>query len=224
MPIDPQDTCWTVVRAATNGDRTARSTFGKFYQGTIRGFFRTRWHTGVLRTDIDDAVQEVFVECLKPGGVLDRADPERGDFRGLLFGVSRNVARRFEERARGRLQPEDSSWLRKLASDEAGQETHFDRDWARTLIQQGRRRQRELAMADGESGRQRLELLQRRFQNDEAIRDIATRWGLPAPRVHQIYRNAREEFYRCLREVVGRHAPHGADLDAECRRLLALLR
>ena len=225
MPLDPQDTCWTVVRAASQGDRAARSAFGRIYAGTIRGFFNARWSGRILRTEIDDAVQEVFLECLKPDGVLDRATPERGDFRGLLFGVSRNVARRFEERAsaRGPLLLDDSAWLAELASDEAGQETLFDRDWAKTMMRQSRSRQRELALADGEAGLRRIELLERRFQDNEPIRNIAKRWGVPAQEVHQVYRMARDEFYRCLREVVGRHSRQGADLDSECHRLLSLL-
>ena len=226
MVFDSQETCWTLVRAASRGDAVARSTFGRSYAATLRSFFRARWHGRVLLEESDDAVQEVFLECLKPGGVLDHADPERGDFRGLLFGVARNVARRFEERAfaRGRLLPDDSAWLRELASDQAGQETLFDRNWARALLRLSRRRHRVLALADGEAGRRRIELLERRFRDDEAIRDIAAHWEVPAHEVHQAYRKARSEFYRCLREVVAHHAPAGADLDSECRRLLLILR
>ncbi len=222
---DPQETCWTVVRAASEGDAEARSTFGRSYASAIRGFLEARWRaSSPLRGEIDDAVQEVFVECLKPGGVLDRADPERGDFRGLLFGVARNVARRCEERAlaRGRVRPDDE-WLGEVASDDPGQETVFDRNWARTLLRLCRRRHRALAFADGEAGRRRIELLERRFGDNEAIRDIAARWGVPTAQVHQAYRKARAEFYRCLRDVVARHAPAGADVDAECRRLLHLV-
>ena len=221
---DSQDTCWSVVRAASEGDADARSAFGRSYAGAIRGFLAARWRAShALRDELDDAVQEVFVECLKPGGVLDRADPERGDFRGLLFAVGRNVARRFEERAlaRRRIHPDDE-WLGEVASDDPGQETVFDRNWARTLLRLCRRRHRALAFADGEAGRRRIELLERRFRDDEAIRDIAARWGVSADQVHQAYRKARGEFYRCLRDVVARHAPAGADVDAECRRLLHL--
>lgn len=179
----------------------------------------------MLMTEVDDASQEVFVECLKPGGVLERADATRGDFRGLLFGVVRNVARRFEERAveRGRTRPEDSVWLQQVASDDAGPATVFDQAWARSLVSQARSLHRRRALAEGEAGRRRIELLERRFGSDEAIRDIAARWGVPAQDVHNAYRKARSEFYRCLREVVASHAPAHDDLDAECRRLLGIL-
>jgi DNA-directed RNA polymerase specialized sigma24 family protein len=180
----------------------------------------------MLEGEIDDATQEVFVECLKTGGALERADADRGDFRGLLFGVTRNVARRFEQRAavRGRVLPEDSAWLQHVADDEPGQATLFDRTWAQALIRQTKRMHRERALADGPAGARRIELLERRFGGDEAIREIAAQWGVPAQDVHNAYRKARTEFYGCLREVVAFHAPAGAELDSECRRLLTRLR
>lgn len=224
---DPADTCWTVLRAAARGDDAARSTFSHSYLKTVRDFLRQRWRGRVLMADVDDASQEVFVECLKPGGALEVAEESRGEFRGLLFGVVRNVARRFEERAskRGRLRHEDSAWLEHVAADEPGQATMFDRSWARTLMRQAKRRHRELAIeADGEAGRRRIELLERRFGDDQAIRQIAAAWGVDPKEVHTAYRKARTEFYRCLREAVGFHACADADLDSECRRLLSLLR
>jgi DNA-directed RNA polymerase specialized sigma24 family protein len=191
----------------------------------IRGFLEARWRRRVLDLETDDAVQEVFLECLKPGGVLDRADPARGDFRGLLFGVTRNVAQRYEERAleRGQVRPDDD-WLRDTAADQAGQETLFDRNWARALLRLSRRRHRALALADGEAGKRRIEILERRFGDDQAIRDIAASWGVPAQEVHRAYRKARGEFYGCLRQVVAHHAAPGTDVDSECRRLLLLVR
>lgn len=226
MTLDPTDTCWSVVRAAAQGDAGARSQFSRSYAAMIRGFFAARWRGRILEREVDDATQEVFVECLKSDGVLERADAQRGDFRGLLFGVTRNVARRFEDRARAqrRLQAEDSAWLRAVAADEPGQATLFDRSWARALLRAAKARHRERALAAGPSGARRIELLERRFGGDQAIREIAREWGLPAQDVHNAYRKARVEFYACLREVVAFHAPAGSDLDSECRRLLSQLR
>ena len=219
------ETCWTVLRAASKGDAAARSTFSRSYVATIRDYLEARWRGRRLAAEVEDATQEVFIECLKPGGVLERADERRGDFRAVLFGVTRNVARRFEERAieRGRVRPEDSAWLEEISSDEAGQATLFDRGWARSLVRQAKELHRGRAYADGTFGRRRIELLERRFGDQEALRQIASRWGLSSQDVHLDYRRARSEFYRCLREVVAAHAPVGADLDAECRRLIDLL-
>lgn len=158
--------------------------------------------------------------------MLERPDAERGDFRGLLFGVTRNAARRFEERAvaRGRVLPEDSAWLQHVAADEPGQATILDRNWAQALIRQTKRIHRERALADGQAGERRIKLLERRFGSDEAIREIAAQRRVPTQEVHNAYRKARTEFYGCLREVVAFHASAGADLDSECRRLLTQLR
>lgn len=226
MPKDPGDTCWTVVRAASKGDAEARAEFSRFYAATIRGYLDVRWRGRVLASETEDALQEVFLECLREDGALDRADPERGDFRGFLFGVTRNVARRFEQRARkrGRLRPEESDWFQHVASDDPGQATIFDRSWAKDLMRKSKRLHRERAQADGIAGQRRIELLERRFGNDEAIRSIAARWEVPAQEVHNAYRKARTEFYGCLRDTIAVHVSAGADLDLECRRLLMLLR
>lgn len=223
---DGNDTCWTVLRAASRGDAEARSRFSRSYAAAIRSYLDARWHGRLLAGEIDDATQEVFVECLKPGGVLDHADFRRGDFRGLLFGVVRNVARRFEERAqkRGNLISRESDAYEHLTADDPGQATLFDRSWARALIRQSKRLHRERAMDQGPDAERRIELLERRFGGCEAIRTIAAAWGVPAQEVHNAYRKARTEFYGCLREVVAFHCPAGVDLDAECRRLLDLLR
>ncbi len=225
MQESPGDTCWTVLRAASTGDRAARSVFSRTYTAAIRGFLDARWRGRLLSSETEDATQEVFLECFKSGGVLERADAKRGDFRGLLYGVVRNIARRFEERAqsRGLLRAEDSAWFLEVASDDPGQATMFDQSWARALMKEAKRRHRDRALADGEAGKRRIDLLERRFGNDEAIREIAAHWGVPAQEIHNAYRKARAEFYSCLREVVAFHAAGEVDLDAECKRVLAAL-
>lgn len=223
MARPTDETCWTLLRAASDGEAPERSSFSHAYEPVIRGFLAVRWRGRVLEAELDDAVQEVFVECLRPGGVLVRADPDRGDFRGLLFGVVRNVARRYEERylARGQLKPEESHLLLELQSDEPGQATEFDRSWARALVQ--RAKDRMVADAQDEDARRHVELLELRFGGDLPVRDIARRWDVPTQEVHGAYRQARRVFGRCLREVVAEHLPAGEDLDEECRRVLDAL-
>lgn len=218
------ETCWTVLRAAARGDDAARAQFFRLYERLTRGYLTARWRGRALADLTGDATQEVFLECLRPDGVLERADPRRGEFRGLLFGVVRNVAARFEARAleRGRIRPEDSAWVQKVQDDAAGQATLFDRSWAQGVMAEAMDRLR--SAADGDEGaRRRVDLLALRFRDGLPIREIAARWGDPAQDVHNAYRKARVEFYRCLKKVVGFHAPASADLDDECRRLLAIL-
>ena len=87
-----------MLRAASAGDTNAKSTFARSYTAPIRAYLGHRWRDTPYASAIDDAVQDVFVECMKPGGVLDHANQELGDFRALLYGGARNIARRFEKR------------------------------------------------------------------------------------------------------------------------------
>src|SRR5262245_8842034 len=95
----PESTCWTVVRAAAAGSPADRDELGHRYLGVVRAYLGARWRGSALRPDLDDAVQEVFVECFRTGGALEAAGDGRvPSFRAFLYGVVRNVARRFEAR------------------------------------------------------------------------------------------------------------------------------
>lgn len=218
-------TCWTLVRSAAAGDDDARLQFSRTYEKVARDFLRSRWRGRRLLADVEDAAQEVFLEFLKPGGALGRAEEGEGSFRALLFAVCRNVARRFEEQAihHRRLLPADTAWARELAADEPGQRTLFDRAWAEVVLQEARDLHRSRCEREGDAGRLRFRILDRRFGDGDPIRDLAREWGLAAQDLHNAYRKARREFYACLREVVAYHAPNATDLDRECERLLELL-
>src|SRR5262245_7162653 len=94
MP-NPESTCWTVIVAAAAGSAGDRAEVARRYAPVVRTYLAARWRSSPCLHDLDDAVQEVFVECFKQGGVLDRAERGRG-FRPFLYGVVRHVALRFE--------------------------------------------------------------------------------------------------------------------------------
>lgn len=73
-----------MLRAASAGDTNAKSTFARSYTAPIRAYLGHRWRDTPFADSIDNAVQDVFVACMKPGGVLDHANQELGDFRALL--------------------------------------------------------------------------------------------------------------------------------------------
>ena len=102
-PVSISDaTCWTVIRGAAEGRSEAREEFARRYLPVVRAYLGARWRGLPLMQEIDDAAQEVFLDCFKEEGVLDRADSDRpGGFRAFFYGVVRNMARRVEER-RGR--------------------------------------------------------------------------------------------------------------------------
>src|SRR5262249_51193629 len=94
-----ESTCWTVIRAAAAGSPADRDELGRRYLGVVRAYLAARWRGSALRDNADDATQEVFVECFRQGGAVEAAGAGRVPaFRAFLYGVVRNVARRFESR------------------------------------------------------------------------------------------------------------------------------
>lgn len=218
------DTCWTVIRAAAAGDAAARDVFGRSYLPPVRAYFGARWRSPTLRGEIDDAVQEVFVELLRPDGALSAADPARaGGFRAYLFGVARNVARRFEER-RTRRDASDPVDPDGIACDETSLSLAFDRGWARAVVRDAAALQQQRAAKDGAEALRRVEILRLRFEEGLPIRDVAERLAESAEKVHHEYARARREFEEALVEVVrDRQGGTPGEVRAECRRLVALL-
>lgn len=217
------ETCWSLIGRAAAGDGAARSRFSHGYLPLVRAFLTARWRGTPLAAEVDDAVQDVFVECFRPAGPLGRAHPDHGDFRGFLFGVVRKVALRLEERRRGRgAATADPGVFEDLADPAVGVSRVFDREWARALMREAGERMQQRAGDD--AAQRRVELLRLRFGGDLPIRDIAARWQMDADAVHRAYARAREEFRLCLREVVAFHLVRSeAELDDECRRLFAML-
>lgn len=218
-----EDTCWTLIHDAAAGGVAARASFSLIYLDVVRAFLGARWRGGRFLDRLEDAVQDVFVELFRPAGALDRVDRDgRGSFKSYLFGVVRNVALRHEERVRA--VRDTAADLDALAVTDATVSAVFDREWARTILRRAAERQRQWAAADGEPGRRRLEVLALRLEDGLPIREIAARWQQPADEMHTLYRRAREEFKRALRDELRFHHPEvGVDLDAECLRLLSLL-
>jgi DNA-directed RNA polymerase specialized sigma24 family protein len=93
----PESTCWTLIRGAAAGNPADRAGFADRYAGVIRSYLAARWRESPHARYTDDVVQDVFLACFAPDGVLARADPGRpGGFRPYLYGVVRNLARRVE--------------------------------------------------------------------------------------------------------------------------------
>lgn len=222
--VESDVTRWTVIRGAAEGQAADRDTFVRRYAPVVRAYLGARWRGSPLLGELDDAVQEVFVDCLRDGGALTRVEPGRsGGFRAFLFGVSRNIARRFE-RARGRAAPSLGSSIDPVAESRSPSEV-FDRAWARTLMQQAAQRQQAAAGEKGPDAQRRVDLLRLRFEEGLPIREIAKRWSEDAARLHHEYAKARREFRRALEQVVREHHPTlNGNADEECARLLACLR
>lgn len=223
----PAETCWTVVRAAAGGESRAARVFAETYLGIVRAFLVRRWRGSGALSLVDDAVQEVFLDLFRSGGALSRLDAARTpSFRAFLFGVARNVALRYEERAaQSRVRRAQApSVLETVAADQQTMSRQFDVAWAHRLVARAAERQRAWAASAGPEAQTRVEILRLRFAEGLPIRTIAERMGKPAERVHREYAKARDEFKQALRAEVALHSGgSAADIERECGEIVAVL-
>jgi len=220
------ETSWSLIERAAGGDESARARFFETYQPLVRAYLSERWRSSPLQSEVDDAAQDVFVECFRDASPLARVQPETvGGFRAFLVGIVRHVAQRVERRT-ARTPPAEG--VDEHGNDLPDRATRMsrvlDREWARTLVEEARRLMEQRAREVGDEAERRVELLALRFRDGLPIREIAARWNADPARLHHDYARAREEFAACLRIVVAQHTVRReADLDAECERVLAML-
>jgi RNA polymerase sigma-70 factor (ECF subfamily) len=204
-------TCWTLIEGAAAGDSAARAEFASHYLPVVRAFLSARWRGRAANDDLEDAVQETFVECLREEGALERVGTRRSrEFRPFLLGVVRNVALRFET-ARAR-RDEDS--LSRI----------FDRAWAEAILREAAVRQERAARETGQDSIRRVELLRQVFQEGRSIAELSKSWGVGSDFLHREYARARSDFLQALKEVVAFHHPDSPELVAkECHEIARLL-
>jgi len=163
-----------MIEKAAEGSPADRETFAESYLPAILAYLQARWRSSLLLQDAEDAAQEVFVECFR--SALRRTNRDRGtSFRGFLYGVVRNVARRFEERqaTRRERQPESASPAEDLAAEDASLSDVFDGVWAESVLGKARQHQVERAREKGDGALRRLDLLRLRLEDDLPIREFA---------------------------------------------------
>ncbi|HJZ91736.1 MAG TPA: sigma-70 family RNA polymerase sigma factor [Gemmataceae bacterium] len=217
--MSPDATCWTLIRDAAGGDPAARERFARVYLPVVKAYITARWRDN--GREVDDAAQDVFVECFKAGGLLEKAAADRpGGFRAFLLGAVRNVAHRHETPRRPVHPLPDG-----LPADDTGPDQAFDRAWARALLREAAAVQQTSAVRCGAAAVRRVQLLRLRFHDGLPIREIAKLWGEDAAKLHHDYATARDEFRAALREVIAFHhpgAPSG-ELDRLAAELFALV-
>ncbi len=222
---DAQSTCWTVIRAAAAGSPGDRDELARRYVPVVRAYLAARWRGGPRAQDLDDAVQEVFAACFRPEGPLQQAaDGKVPSFRAFLYGVARNIARRFEAGSRRGPAPLAEVELSAVEADEDSLSRVFDRAWAKAIMAEAARRQNERAEQTSAAAVRRVELLRLRFEHGLPIRAIAERWGVDPAHLHHEYAAARKEFKAALLEVVAFHHPGTpAEVEQEAADLLKAL-
>jgi RNA polymerase sigma-70 factor (ECF subfamily) len=222
----PDTTCWTLIHAAAAGDERERNKFAARYLDADRAYLGARWSNSSYLQLVDDAVQDVFVECFRDEGPLSRVDAtSTRSFRAFLYGLVRNVARRLEaEQGRIAAKFSESPNDIEVASDETALSKVFDRTWAKSIMRQAAEYHKESASADGPEASRRVELLRLRFTDGLAIRQIAELWEVDGAMLHREYSKARLEFHAALLHVVRFHHPGSdAEVEQEAQALLELL-
>jgi RNA polymerase sigma-70 factor (ECF subfamily) len=220
-------TSWTLIQGASEGEQAAREEFSARYGPVIQAYLFSRWRNSVLLREIEDAMQEVFVECFKQGGVLSKADQERpGGFRAFFYGLVRNIARKIEERARGLPHTANPSSLDLEGLQSGGESPSvvFDRAWARSIVKEATALQSSQAQTKGEGALKRMEILRLRFQEGLTIRAIADLWESEYFQIYRQYVQARDEFEAALREVIALETAGTSDeIEKTLADLLAIL-
>jgi RNA polymerase sigma factor (sigma-70 family) len=218
-----------MIHRAADGSVTAGNGFAERYMKVVRTALGARWNGRPnLLQDVDDAAQEVMVDCLKMNGALGRADSQaKGGFRAYLYGITQRTALKFETKAARRFRRESPGSFHpdQVAADDTTLGSALDRSLAKAVMQGAFDLYDQRAADQDEDYGRRVELLRLRFYDGLPIRDIADRWQEPREKVHRTRVRALREFKDCLRELLGlQEGCAGETLDAELARLLDQLR
>lgn len=228
MATPGNTTCWMLIEGAVAGSLEDQNEFVRRYGAAIRAYLGARWRQSRLLHEVDDAVQEVLVECFRGGGILDRVERERsGGFRAYLFGATRNVARRFEERAKRRREGTSlSRVLDNAIADEPTLSRVFDRGYARAVLREAFELLDAKTSRGDDGQRFRIELLRLRFRDGIPIREIARQRNIEDVKsLHRALDRAKKEFRDALMEVAGRQFPNSstAELHERCVEILSMV-
>ncbi len=217
-------TCWSVVLGAAAGDPIQREEFCRRYDPVIRAYLSTRWRIARDHEDVSDAVQEVFMQCFREHGALERVDPDRpGGLRAFLYGVTSRTAIELERRR--------ARWRRDaapgapdpdlIARVETTLSQAFDREWAAMIGREARRLLARRAAEGGEAARRRLWCLEQRYFHGVPPRELGPRLGLEPQRISELLREARIEYRVALLEIMASYFPSASEreLEERCREL-----
>ncbi len=195
--------------------------FYRTYAPAVQSLFR---HKGVRTECLEDLVHEFFTVALERE-LLAKADPERGRFRSYLRTVaSRFLATHWRDRARQLRKPEGE--LLQLDEGLAGDphtltpEEAFDLAWARSVLERGTERAREVLLAKGREGQFQAFLIR---QDDTPWKEVAAELGTSADTARKWAERAERLVARYVREEISSNVSLGGDLDVELRELATIL-
>jgi RNA polymerase sigma factor (sigma-70 family) len=205
-------TSWTQVREAQAGDNAALRELSLRYRPPVVAYLRRRFGA-----EAEDLAQEVFLR-LFGSGVLERADPTQGRFRGLLVAVARNVAGNHLEKSRAEKRggqavviPLGDLELAAREPDEA-----FDHEWIAHLL--------EVALARLEREHANYHQALSRFLLDgQPQTEIAEALGCTPSDVKNHVHRGKRKVIGYLQDEVRRYAGSQREYEEELRYLSRLL-
>lgn len=228
-------TRWSIVLAARNdGDAPAsRAAWGELCRMYWRPLYAFARHRGLGPEDAADATQSFFASWISEPSLAD-ADPSQGRLRSFLVrSFSRDLTdrhRRATAARRGGGEPLfcidlslAESWHERLPADPgASPESHFDRQWALTLLQTCIE---QLELEYASQGREDLFSRLRPFLDVQDPSDATYTGvvgsGLGYAAARQAVHRLRERFRERLRQHIGETLQYPSD-DAIDRELDAL--
>lgn len=230
-------TRWTLVRRAGDGEGkepSALEALAELCRTYWRPIFLYICGRGYPVPEAQDLTQDFFLMMLE-GGLLSRADQDRGRFRSFLLGSLRFFLdhareRNGAEKRGGKIQ--FISWDAQPAPSQlwvpektpASPERLFDLNWATTVVEQALARLREECE---EHGRLRLfEVLNQHLASDRSdvsYAALATDLGVAEAVVKKQLHNLRQRYRWLLRDEVAQTVEQPGDIQDEVRHLCAVL-
>jgi RNA polymerase sigma-70 factor (ECF subfamily) len=229
-------THWSLV-AAAQSDEASRTRAGKALEELCRAYWYPLYafvrRRGYSPADAQDLTQSFFARFIETGGFAS-ADRERGRFRTYLLGAMKHFLANEWHRARTQkrggglnflewdaLEPEARYALEPPQS--ADPDLDYDREWALELIARAKKKLRQESEADGKG--ELFEALKQSLTGDEPSRsETAARLGLSESALKAVLHRLRQRYRKLLRAEIAETVNTRADIDAEMRYLVEVLR
>jgi RNA polymerase sigma-70 factor (ECF subfamily) len=234
-------TRWSVILSCVHAGTespAARDALSQLCQNYWRPIFAFICHRGYSVSDAQDLTQDFFVTVLE-GGLLERADPERGRFRSLLLKALTNFLSDTKDKKSARKRGGHlrfvswDDWMAeapsRLSMPEQAMaswpaERIFDLRWAATVVERSLRR---LAEECETQGRRRVfEVLSGSLmaeRTEVSISELTRRLGVAEAPLKRLLHEMRERYRRLLREEVADTLDEGESIEEEIRYLCGIL-
>jgi RNA polymerase sigma factor (sigma-70 family) len=228
-------TRWTVVlnagdaRSAEQADALAQ--LCRTYWYPLYAFIRRQ---GVSVEDAQDLTQEFFARLLERN-YLDRANPDKGKFRGFLLGALKHFLSNQRERERaakrgGRMIhiPLDEIMAEKQyqlePSTDVTPEKQFERAWALALLARVREQLREHYEKAGKRERfEKLECFLPGGHEKRSYAEVGQELGVSEGALRVELQRLKATYRQLLRTEIAHTVSTPAEIDAELRYLIAVM-